>query len=106
MAFEIYLPGSASRRRGGCGLIGADRRSRSSGARAPGRTAFVAATARCASEIRLTYAELGQRVDKIAAGLIELGVGKGDIVAFQLPNWWEFRRCSSPATASARSPIR
>ena len=49
-----------------------------------------AATARCASEIRLTYAELGERVDKIAAGLVERGVGRGDVVAFQLPNWWEF----------------
>jgi cyclohexanecarboxylate-CoA ligase len=56
----------------------------------PGHMAFVGWNSALGREIRLTYAELGQRVDKIAAGLIELGVAKGDVVAFQLPNWWEF----------------
>ena len=45
---------------------------------------------RCGGRSGSSYAELGERVDKIAAGLIERGVGKGDVVAFQLPNWWEF----------------
>jgi cyclohexanecarboxylate-CoA ligase len=39
---------------------------------------------------RLTFAELEHAVDSIAVGLIELGVGKGDPVCFQLPNWWQF----------------
>lgn len=38
---------------------------------------------------RLTYAELLERVARIAGGLRELGVGRGDVVAMQLPNWWE-----------------
>ena len=38
---------------------------------------------------RLTYTELLERVDRIAGGLRELGVGRGDVVAMQLPNWWE-----------------
>ena len=56
----------------------------------PGRTAFVGWNSALSREIRLSYGELCERVDRIAAGLLERGVGKGDVVAFQLPNWWEF----------------
>jgi cyclohexanecarboxylate-CoA ligase len=58
--------------------------------KSPGRTAFVGWNSALRREVRLSYAELGERVDKIAAGLLGLGIGKGDVVAFQLPNWWEF----------------
>ena len=57
---------------------------------APERPAFVGRNSMLDAEIRLSYGELGERVDKIAQGLCELGIGKGDVVAFQLPNWWEF----------------
>jgi cyclohexanecarboxylate-CoA ligase len=57
---------------------------------APDRTAFVGWNSALSREVRLTYAELADRVDKVAAGLLGRGVGKGDVVAFQLPNWWEF----------------
>ncbi|MDB5859183.1 MAG: cyclohexanecarboxylate-CoA ligase, partial [Ramlibacter sp.] len=39
---------------------------------------------------RLTYRELGDSVARCAAALRRLGVGRGDVVAVQLPNWWEF----------------
>ncbi len=39
---------------------------------------------------QLSYAGLSQRVDRIAAGLARLGVEPGDVVSFQLPNWWQF----------------
>lgn len=39
---------------------------------------------------RLTFAQLAEAVDSIAAGLLELGIGPGDRVCFQLPNWWYF----------------
>jgi cyclohexanecarboxylate-CoA ligase len=39
---------------------------------------------------RLAYAELRERADRIAAGLQEIGVGPGEIVSLQLPNWWQF----------------
>lgn len=39
---------------------------------------------------RYTYRELGKLVDRVALGLLELGLGKGDVVSFQLPNWNEF----------------
>ncbi|HUN50313.1 MAG TPA: cyclohexanecarboxylate-CoA ligase [Candidatus Sulfotelmatobacter sp.] len=38
----------------------------------------------------LSYAELGRRVERIALGLLDLGVEAGDVVSYQLPNWWEF----------------
>ncbi|GAA4822539.1 hypothetical protein GCM10023353_33840 [Tomitella cavernea] len=37
-----------------------------------------------------TYRELGGAVDALAAGLAELGVGRGDVVAYQLFNGAEF----------------
>ena len=41
-------------------------------------------------EQRLSFAELKRSSDALAAGLVGLGVGRGDIVAVQLPNWIEF----------------
>ena len=38
---------------------------------------------------RRSYAELGQAVQRAAAALAGLGVGPGDVVSFQLPNWLE-----------------
>lgn len=40
--------------------------------------------------VRLTYAELRASVDKLAVGMIHLGIEKGDTVLLQLPNWAEF----------------
>src|SRR5262245_1459737 len=39
---------------------------------------------------RITYGELKCRVDRVAAGLKALGIGVGDVVTIQLPNWAEF----------------
>lgn len=39
---------------------------------------------------RYTYRELGKLVDRVALGLLELGLKKGDVISFQLPNWNEF----------------
>ncbi len=40
--------------------------------------------------VRLTYRELRERVDRLSGGLINLGIGRGDTVLLQLPNWFEF----------------
>jgi cyclohexanecarboxylate-CoA ligase len=50
----------------------------------PDKVAFVD------SRRRVTYAELRREVDRCALGLLELGVGPGDVVSFQLPNWIEW----------------
>jgi 2,3-dihydroxybenzoate-AMP ligase len=39
---------------------------------------------------RLNYANLRERVDRMASGLINLGLEKGDCVLLQLPNWSEY----------------
>ncbi len=41
----------------------------------------------------ISYAELSARTRALAAGLASLGIGKGDIVAAQLPNGVEFLLC-------------
>ncbi len=38
----------------------------------------------------LTYSELSSRVARIAEQLRRLGVTHGDVVSFQIPNWWQF----------------
>jgi cyclohexanecarboxylate-CoA ligase len=91
MAFQIFLPQSRIAAARGLWLDrlpidDLDEAIRTGAA----RTAFVGWNSAQGREIRLSYAELGQRADKIALGLLACGVGKGDVVAFQLPNWWEF----------------
>jgi acyl-CoA synthetase (AMP-forming)/AMP-acid ligase II len=39
---------------------------------------------------RLSYRELAHGIDRMAARLRALGVGEGDLVTIQLPNWIEF----------------
>ncbi len=39
---------------------------------------------------RFTYRELTRMADRVAVGLWRLGVRKNDVVACQLPNWWQF----------------
>jgi cyclohexanecarboxylate-CoA ligase len=39
---------------------------------------------------RFTYRELAAMADRVAVGLARLGVGRNDVVAMQLPNWWQF----------------
>lgn len=58
--------------------------------RCPDKTAIAAYAPGDAPPVRLTYRVLNERVDRIARSLAALGVGRGDVVAFQLPNRWEF----------------
>ncbi|TDC39656.1 hypothetical protein E1211_03640 [Micromonospora sp. 15K316] len=38
---------------------------------------------------QLSYQQYADWVDRFAAGLAQLGVGPGTVVAVQLPNWWQ-----------------
>jgi cyclohexanecarboxylate-CoA ligase len=39
---------------------------------------------------QLTYSELKALSERVACGLLDLGVGPGDVVSYQLPNWIEW----------------
>lgn len=56
----------------------------------PDKLALTAVQAESGSIQRFTYRELAAMADRVAVGLTKLGVGKNDVVACQLPNWWQF----------------
>lgn len=58
--------------------------------RAPDKPALIAYRADRTEPKRISYAELGDQVARAAGALRAMGVGVGDIVAVQVPNWWEF----------------
>lgn len=58
--------------------------------RCPSHLAIVGHRSDMAQPVRLSYQQLDQKVDRIARGLVALGVGHSDVVSWQLPNWWEF----------------
>lgn len=59
-------------------------------ARHPNKPAVVGYRAGRQEPLRLSYRELAERVDLAAGALRAMGVGRGDVVSIQLPNWWEF----------------
>lgn len=56
----------------------------------PDKTAIVASQSFSRRLEKLSYAELGTYAERFAGALLELGVRREDIVAVQLPNWWQF----------------
>jgi cyclohexanecarboxylate-CoA ligase len=56
----------------------------------PDKMAITAVQAETGATTRFTYRELAAMADRVAVGLTRLGVGRNDIVACQLPNWWQF----------------
>jgi cyclohexanecarboxylate-CoA ligase len=56
----------------------------------PDKVALTALRVEEGDSARFTYREMARMADRIAVGLARLGVGRGDVVACQLPNWWQF----------------
>jgi cyclohexanecarboxylate-CoA ligase len=56
----------------------------------PDKLALTAVQVETGATTRFTYRELAGMADRIAVGLTRLGVGRNDVVACQLPNWWQF----------------
>ncbi|MEG1767497.1 MAG: cyclohexanecarboxylate-CoA ligase, partial [Comamonas sp.] len=56
----------------------------------PDKLALTALQVESGAVQRFTYRELARMADRIAVGLSRLGVGRNDVVACQLPNWWQF----------------
>lgn len=59
-------------------------------AQRPDDLALVAYRCEQAQETRFTYRELCDMANRVAANLMRLGIRRGDVVSYQLPNWWEF----------------
>ena len=56
-----------------------------------GDTLALTATQFDSGEVRsFTFNELNTMVNRVAVGLYRLGIRPSDVVAVQLPNWWEF----------------
>lgn len=56
----------------------------------PDKLALTALRSETGELRRFTYRELAALANRIAVGLARLGVGRNDVVAMQLPNWWQF----------------
>ncbi len=59
-------------------------------AAAPDKTAWSNVNSMTGKHSVLSFKELQTLSDRIALGLVSLGVEKNDVVSIQLPNWWEF----------------
>ena len=59
-------------------------------AQCPDKRALTAVRVESGEVRRFSYREMATMVDRIAVGLSRLGVGRNDVVAMQLPNWWQF----------------
>jgi len=58
-------------------------------ARQPDKTAIIAVSSSSGETIKKTFAELERASTRVALGLLSFGVGRGDVVSFQMPNRWE-----------------
>ncbi len=56
----------------------------------PDKVALTAVQIEGGTTTSFTYRELATMADRIAVGLARMGVGHGDVVSVQLPNWWQF----------------
>jgi acyl-CoA synthetase (AMP-forming)/AMP-acid ligase II len=56
---------------------------------------------------RLSYAELDRLAHRVACGLLHLGVGEGDVVSLQLPNWaeWLIVHCAATRIGAVTNSI-
>jgi len=59
-------------------------------ARRPDAIALVDHNSVSGRRTSLSYRELRDRGERVAAGLWRAGVRPGDVVSIQLPNWWQF----------------
>jgi len=59
-------------------------------AKSPDKPALLAYRSDRSEGRRFSYAELGDAVSRAAASLKRMEIKRGDVIAVQLPNWWEF----------------
>jgi cyclohexanecarboxylate-CoA ligase len=56
----------------------------------PDKVALTAYRSEAGDVQHFTYREMANMANRIAVGLSRLGVQKNDVVACQMPNWWQF----------------
>lgn len=56
----------------------------------PGKVALTDRNSTTGRATALSFRQLKLLSERLAAGLAALGVDKGDVVSYQLPNWWQF----------------
>jgi cyclohexanecarboxylate-CoA ligase len=56
----------------------------------PDRVAVIDLNSVTGRPTTLSYRQLRRRADRIALGMVALGINRGEVVSFQMPNWWEF----------------
>ncbi|MDP6405796.1 MAG: AMP-binding protein [Alphaproteobacteria bacterium] len=56
----------------------------------PDHPAYIGVNSTTGETTRHSYAEFDTLVTRIALGLVGHGIGPGDVVSIQLPNWWQF----------------
>ena len=54
--------------------------------------------------LRLTYADYGDQVERLARGLLAAGIRPGEVLAIHLPNTWEFAAAYHAATLAGAIP--
>jgi len=59
-------------------------------ARTPDKVAVTGLNSSSGAITTLSYRQMHRLVKRMALGLIRLGVGTGEVVSCQLPNWWQF----------------
>jgi len=70
--------------------------------RFPQRTALVDLSQR--PPRRITYAEYGELVERLARNLVAAGISPGEVIAIYLPNCWEFAAVYHGATLAGAIP--
>lgn len=56
----------------------------------PDRPALISHRADSGQITTVSYGEINERAERVGGNLMSLGIKPGDVVSFQLPNWWEF----------------
>lgn len=93
MALDPIFPGGRIEKMTAAGLWGdeliVDHLDRVAAAM-PDKVAVVDNRAAAGETRTLSFRQVKRLSERVALGLTELGIGRGDVVAAQLPNWWHY----------------
>jgi cyclohexanecarboxylate-CoA ligase len=67
----------------------------------PGKTAVIGRNTATGQTDKVDYAELSRQTDRMALGLVGLGIRRGEYICVLLPDYWEMFPWSWPASRRA-----